>query len=88
MAGLCEGGNEPGDSLKAICKLYEVSAKKKEKYFERKGTPVEPEEITVDSMKEVTDKERDQPEDNEEIIERQLSSQSQVDEVEIASNEH
>ncbi|KAJ4436953.1 hypothetical protein ANN_17085 [Periplaneta americana] len=47
-----------------------------------------PEEITVDSMKVVTDKERDQPEDNGEIIERQLSSQSQVDAVEIASNEH
>ncbi|KAJ4436635.1 hypothetical protein ANN_16766 [Periplaneta americana] len=72
-------GDEEEENSEEFCvlfRLYEVSAKKKEKYFERKGTPVEPEEITVDSMKVVTDKERDQPEDNEEIIERQLSSQS------------
>ncbi|KAJ4437417.1 hypothetical protein ANN_17561 [Periplaneta americana] len=79
---------ENSEEFYVLFRLYEGFAKKNEKYFERKGTPVEPEEITVDSMKVVTDKERDQPEDNEEIIERQLSSQSQVDAVEIASNEH
>ncbi|KAJ4433765.1 hypothetical protein ANN_16077 [Periplaneta americana] len=26
MAGLCEGGNEPSGSLKAICKLFSVDA--------------------------------------------------------------
>ncbi|KAJ4440415.1 hypothetical protein ANN_08556, partial [Periplaneta americana] len=90
VAAVRDGDEEEENSEEfyVLFRLYEVFAKKKEKYFERMGTPVEPEEITVDSMKVVTDKEIDQPEDNEEIIERQLSSQSQVDAVEIASNEH